>query len=117
MPKTGRDVLRSAATVRPAEHRLLSGYDIEGLVQAASTSLLHQTPKSFRRLNLHPGGAAQEEEGMTAGSPEIVAKGLAGLRKVGVGHLIAWLSFGNLPHEKVRRSMELPVNDVGIKDG
>lgn len=52
---------------------------------------------------------------MIAGSPETVAKGLADLRKVGVGHLIAWLSFGNLPYDKVRRSMELLVNEVGIK--
>ena len=52
------------------------------------------------------------EGGMIAGTPATVLRQLRELAALGVGHVIAWLNFGNLPYPKVRRSMELLAREV-----
>ncbi|MCS6802259.1 MAG: LLM class flavin-dependent oxidoreductase [Chloroflexota bacterium] len=52
------------------------------------------------------------EGGMIAGTPETVLRQLRELQALGVGHVIAWMNFGNLPYAKVRRSMELFAREV-----
>src|SRR5699024_6561785 len=49
----------------------------------------------------------QSEGGMIAGSPKTVLRKLRELEGLGVGHVIAWMSLGNMPYEKVQRSMAL----------
>jgi superfamily II DNA/RNA helicase len=34
------------------------------------------------------------------------------LQALGIGHVIAWMNFGNMPYAKVRRSMELFAREV-----
>ena len=47
------------------------------------------------------------EDRLFIGSPETVRRKIEELRAIGVGEMICWMSFGGLPPEKVRRSMEL----------
>jgi alkanesulfonate monooxygenase SsuD/methylene tetrahydromethanopterin reductase-like flavin-dependent oxidoreductase (luciferase family) len=55
---------------------------------------------------------AAEVAGGLVGTPRTVLRELAALRALGVRHVIAWLSFGDLPFAKVRRSMELLRDEV-----
>jgi len=55
---------------------------------------------------------AAEVAGGLVGTPGTVLRELAALRALGIRHVIAWLSFGDLPHAKVRRSMELLRDEV-----
>jgi alkanesulfonate monooxygenase SsuD/methylene tetrahydromethanopterin reductase-like flavin-dependent oxidoreductase (luciferase family) len=52
------------------------------------------------------------EGGMIAGTPETVLRQLRELQALGIGHVIAWMNFGNMPYAKVRRSMELFAREV-----
>jgi alkanesulfonate monooxygenase SsuD/methylene tetrahydromethanopterin reductase-like flavin-dependent oxidoreductase (luciferase family) len=54
----------------------------------------------------------QSEGGMIAGSPKTVLNKLRDLQGLGVGHVIAWMSFGNMPYDKVQRSMALLASEV-----
>ena len=47
------------------------------------------------------------EDRLLIGSPETVRRKVAELREIGVGELLCWMSFGGIPPEKVRRSMQL----------
>jgi alkanesulfonate monooxygenase SsuD/methylene tetrahydromethanopterin reductase-like flavin-dependent oxidoreductase (luciferase family) len=49
----------------------------------------------------------RSEGGMIAGSPATVLNRLRELDELGLGQLIAWMNLGNMPYQKVRRSMEL----------
>lgn len=46
------------------------------------------------------------DAGALCGSPETVAAQLAELHDLGIRKVIGWFHFGNMPYEKVRRSME-----------
>jgi alkanesulfonate monooxygenase SsuD/methylene tetrahydromethanopterin reductase-like flavin-dependent oxidoreductase (luciferase family) len=46
------------------------------------------------------------------GSATTVARQLDELRAIGIRKVIGWFHFGNMPHERVRRSMELMVGEV-----
>jgi natural product biosynthesis luciferase-like monooxygenase protein len=52
------------------------------------------------------------EDRLLIGSPETVRRKVEALEAIGVGELICWMSFGGLPPEKVRRSMELFSREV-----
>ena len=52
------------------------------------------------------------EDRLLIGSPATVRRRVEGLRELGVGQLICWMSFGGLAPEKVRRSMELFASEV-----
>ncbi|GIW07404.1 MAG: luciferase [Dehalococcoidia bacterium] len=52
------------------------------------------------------------EGGMIAGTPDTVLRQLRDLQALGIGHVIAWMNFGNMPYPKVRRSMELFAREV-----
>jgi len=41
------------------------------------------------------------------GAPQTVLSGLLALRSLGIRHVIAWMSFGDMPHAMVRRSMAM----------
>jgi hypothetical protein len=41
-----------------------------------------------------------------------VARQLDELRAIGIRKVIGWFHFGNMPHERVRRSMELMAREV-----
>ncbi len=56
------------------------------------------------------------EDRLLIGSPETVRRKVADLRELGVGQLICWMSFGGLPPEKVRRSMQLFSDEVIAKE-
>jgi alkanesulfonate monooxygenase SsuD/methylene tetrahydromethanopterin reductase-like flavin-dependent oxidoreductase (luciferase family) len=55
------------------------------------------------------------ETGALCGTAERVAEQVAALRDVGVGHVLAQLSFGYLPHEKITASMRRFAGDVMTK--
>jgi alkanesulfonate monooxygenase SsuD/methylene tetrahydromethanopterin reductase-like flavin-dependent oxidoreductase (luciferase family) len=57
-------------------------------------------------------GEIPEVTGGCIGTPRTVLRELAALRDLGVRHVIAWLTFGDLPYAKVRRSMELLRDEV-----
>ena len=52
------------------------------------------------------------EDRLFIGSPATVRRKIEQLREIGVGEMICWMSFGGLPPEKVRRSMELFATEV-----
>jgi alkanesulfonate monooxygenase SsuD/methylene tetrahydromethanopterin reductase-like flavin-dependent oxidoreductase (luciferase family) len=65
-----------------------------------------------RALHAIGGGSVADDEAIRAGlegalcgSPATVARQLAGLRAIGIRHIIGWFHFGNMPYENVRRSM------------
>jgi alkanesulfonate monooxygenase SsuD/methylene tetrahydromethanopterin reductase-like flavin-dependent oxidoreductase (luciferase family) len=51
-------------------------------------------------------------ETLAVGSPDTVADKIAEMRDLGVGEVLCWMNFGGLPHERVRRSMELFAREV-----
>jgi len=51
-------------------------------------------------------------ETLAFGSPDTVAGHIAEMRDMGVGQVMCWMNFGGLPHDKVRRSMELFAREV-----
>jgi alkanesulfonate monooxygenase SsuD/methylene tetrahydromethanopterin reductase-like flavin-dependent oxidoreductase (luciferase family) len=56
------------------------------------------------------------EDRLLIGSPETVRHKVAELRELGVGQLICWFSFGGLPPDKVRHSMQLFADEVIAKE-
>jgi alkanesulfonate monooxygenase SsuD/methylene tetrahydromethanopterin reductase-like flavin-dependent oxidoreductase (luciferase family) len=52
------------------------------------------------------------EDRLLIGSPATVRRKVAELHDLGVGQLICWFSFGGLPADKVRRSMQLFADEV-----
>jgi alkanesulfonate monooxygenase SsuD/methylene tetrahydromethanopterin reductase-like flavin-dependent oxidoreductase (luciferase family) len=52
------------------------------------------------------------QEVLLIGSPATVRAQVQALQDVGVGELGCWMSFGGLPPDKVRRSMELFAREV-----
>jgi alkanesulfonate monooxygenase SsuD/methylene tetrahydromethanopterin reductase-like flavin-dependent oxidoreductase (luciferase family) len=51
-------------------------------------------------------------ETLAVGSPDTVADRIGEMRDLGVGEVLCWMNFGGLPHERVRRSMELFAREV-----
>lgn len=51
-------------------------------------------------------------ETLAFGSPDTVARHVETMRQIGVGQVMCWMNFGGLPHDKVRRSMELFAREV-----
>jgi alkanesulfonate monooxygenase SsuD/methylene tetrahydromethanopterin reductase-like flavin-dependent oxidoreductase (luciferase family) len=51
-------------------------------------------------------------ETLAFGSPDTVARHLEAMRQIGVGQVLCWMTFGGLPQDKVRRSMELFAREV-----
>ena len=51
-------------------------------------------------------------DALLVGSPETVRARVAAMQAAGVGELVCWTSFGGLPIEKVRRSMQLFATEV-----
>jgi len=51
-------------------------------------------------------------ETLAFGSPDTVARHIEHMRSLGVGQVLCWMNFGGLPHDKVRRSMELFAREV-----
>jgi alkanesulfonate monooxygenase SsuD/methylene tetrahydromethanopterin reductase-like flavin-dependent oxidoreductase (luciferase family) len=52
------------------------------------------------------------EDRLLIGSPATVRRKVEALEGIGVGQLMCWMSFGGLPPEKVRRSMQLFADEV-----
>ncbi|HEY7066507.1 MAG TPA: LLM class flavin-dependent oxidoreductase [Chloroflexota bacterium] len=70
-----------------------------------------------RTERMRAGIAAQRwesllEHALLVGSPETVRAKVAALQAAGVGELVCWTSFGGLPLDKVRRSMQLFASEV-----
>jgi alkanesulfonate monooxygenase SsuD/methylene tetrahydromethanopterin reductase-like flavin-dependent oxidoreductase (luciferase family) len=60
-----------------------------------------------RRVHGLPAPIEGDDRGLVAGTPEEVAAELEALGALGLRHVIAWLSFGDLAPEISRRSLEL----------
>ena len=107
--------------------------DAQALAEAKDAEMWYQ--ESFRKFviperiedshpALQPGFRAMAErlskitwDGLVAetlafGSPDTVSRHIEQMRQMGVGQVLCWMSFGGLPEEKVRRSMELFVREV-----
>lgn len=54
----------------------------------------------------------QSKGATIAGTPETVLAEMKEIADCGVGHVIAWMSLGNMPYAKVRHSMELMAAEV-----
>jgi alkanesulfonate monooxygenase SsuD/methylene tetrahydromethanopterin reductase-like flavin-dependent oxidoreductase (luciferase family) len=52
------------------------------------------------------------EDRLFIGSPETVRRKVEALAEIGVGQLMCWMSFGGIPPEKVRRSMQLFADEI-----
>jgi alkanesulfonate monooxygenase SsuD/methylene tetrahydromethanopterin reductase-like flavin-dependent oxidoreductase (luciferase family) len=69
---------------------------------------VHERGEPIETLPPFAESAANESTGTACiGSPSTVASGLRELHALGLRRMIAWFHFGNMPHAKVRRSMEL----------
>jgi alkanesulfonate monooxygenase SsuD/methylene tetrahydromethanopterin reductase-like flavin-dependent oxidoreductase (luciferase family) len=107
--------------------------DAEALAEAKDAELWYQ--ESFRRFvlperiedahpALQPGFRTMAErlsavrwetlvrETLAFGSPDTVARHIETMRQIGVGQVLCWMSFGGLPMDRVRRSMELFAHEV-----
>src|SRR5258705_3120470 len=107
--------------------------DAQALAEAKDAEMWYQ--QSFRKFViperieyshplLQPGFRAMAErlskvtwEGLVAetlafGSPDPMARHIEQMRDIGVGQVLCWMSFGGLPEDKVRRSMELFAREV-----
>lgn len=52
------------------------------------------------------------EDSLLIGSPATVRRKVAELQQAGVGELLCWMNFGDIPPEKARRSMQLIAEEV-----
>jgi alkanesulfonate monooxygenase SsuD/methylene tetrahydromethanopterin reductase-like flavin-dependent oxidoreductase (luciferase family) len=107
--------------------------DQQALAEAKDAEMWYQ--EAFRKFlvpariedadpSLQPGFRAMAErlskvtwnglvrETLAFGSPDTVARHVETMRELGVGHVMCWMNFGGLPHDKVRRSMELFAREV-----
>jgi alkanesulfonate monooxygenase SsuD/methylene tetrahydromethanopterin reductase-like flavin-dependent oxidoreductase (luciferase family) len=107
--------------------------DARALEEAKAAELWYQ--ESFRKFvipdriedthpSLQPGFRAMAErlssitweklvaETLAFGSPDTVARHIAHMRDLGVGHVMCWMNFGGLEQAKIRRSMELFAREV-----
>jgi alkanesulfonate monooxygenase SsuD/methylene tetrahydromethanopterin reductase-like flavin-dependent oxidoreductase (luciferase family) len=79
----------------------------------ARRALAWETEMS-RRIGAHagPSDAAAPIAGAIVGTPRMALDELRGLADLGIRHVIAWTSFGDLPEASVRRTMELLAAEV-----
>ena len=61
---------------------------------------------------LADGSKIETTDGDCFGGVATVTRQLDGLRALGLRKVIGWFHFGNMPHESVRRSMQLMASDV-----
>lgn len=61
---------------------------------------------------LADGSKIETTDGACFGSVATVTRQLNELRAIGLRRVIGWFHFGNMPHQSVRRSMQLMASDV-----
>ena len=136
LEKSGRSEAEIAALLRRwgvSRQIYVADTDAQALAEAKDAELWYQ--ESFRRFvvperieeahpSLQPGFRAMAEklgrvtwedlvrETLAFGSPDTVARHIAYMRELGVGHVLCWMNFGGLPQNKIRRSMELFAREV-----
>lgn len=116
-----------------SRHIYVAPTDAQALAEAKAAELWYQ--EAFRRFviperiedahpSLQPGFRAMAEklaaiswdtlvaETLAFGSPDTVARHIDTMRRLGVGQVLCWMSFGGLAQDKVRRSMELFAREV-----
>jgi alkanesulfonate monooxygenase SsuD/methylene tetrahydromethanopterin reductase-like flavin-dependent oxidoreductase (luciferase family) len=136
LQKSGRDEAEIASLLRRwgvSRQIYVADTDARALEEAKAAELWYQ--ESFRKFvvperiedahpSLQPGFRAMAEklgrvtwddlvrETLAFGSPDTVARHIAGMRELGVGQVLCWMNFGGLPQDKIRRSMELFAREV-----
>ena len=136
LAKAGRSAAEVAALLRDwgvSRQIYVAETDARALAEAKDAELWYQ--EAFRRFvipdriedahpALQPGFRAMAQrlatisweqlvaETLAFGSPDTVARHVEAMRAMGVGHVLCWMSFGGLPQERVRRSMELFAREV-----
>ncbi len=89
------------------------------VVEALASDSLRRAPSEQQPAS--PGAAGHEAApnrlreagaGIIAGDPQGVLAELRQLQDLGIGHLIAWMRFGNLRESTLRRSMQLMSDQV-----
>jgi alkanesulfonate monooxygenase SsuD/methylene tetrahydromethanopterin reductase-like flavin-dependent oxidoreductase (luciferase family) len=103
--RTDAEVDREVAEIRVLRRVAVATSDEEALADARQA--LQWETATARRVH----GAGELADGCI-GTPATVLRELAALRALGIRHVIAWLSFGDLPFAKVRRAMELLGQEV-----
>jgi alkanesulfonate monooxygenase SsuD/methylene tetrahydromethanopterin reductase-like flavin-dependent oxidoreductase (luciferase family) len=73
--------------------------------------------RTARRVHEGIADAAAEKPpdeipGSCVGTPDEVAEALGGIEALGVGHVIAWMNFGDLPPDAADRSLDLLASEV-----
>jgi len=136
LEKAGRSPAEIARLLREwgvSRHIYVAPTDAQALAEARDAELWYQ--EAFRRFvlperiedahpALQPGFRALAEklarldwdtlvaETLAFGSPDTVARKIEEMRAIGVGRVLCWMSFGGLPQDRVRRSMELFAREV-----
>jgi alkanesulfonate monooxygenase SsuD/methylene tetrahydromethanopterin reductase-like flavin-dependent oxidoreductase (luciferase family) len=136
LEKAGRGPAEIAGLLRDwgvSRHIYVAATDAQARDEAKSAELWYQ--EAFRRFviperieDAHPslqaGFRAMAErlgkinwdelvrDTLAFGSPDTVAAKIETMRAMGVGQILCWMSFGGLPQDKVRRSMELFAREV-----
>jgi alkanesulfonate monooxygenase SsuD/methylene tetrahydromethanopterin reductase-like flavin-dependent oxidoreductase (luciferase family) len=74
---------------------------------------VHERGEAIATVSLPADGSMMEpSDGEWVGSVTTVTRKLDELRALGLRKVIGWFHFGNMPHESVRRSMQLVASDV-----
>lgn len=136
LEKAGRSRAEIAALLERwgvSRHIYVAPTDVQAQSEAKDAELWYQ--EAFRRFviperiedahpSLQPQFRAMAEklgriswdtlvaETLAFGSPETVARKIEEMRRIGVGQVLCWMSFGGLAQDKVRRSMELFAREV-----
>jgi alkanesulfonate monooxygenase SsuD/methylene tetrahydromethanopterin reductase-like flavin-dependent oxidoreductase (luciferase family) len=100
---SSEDVEREIASFRVLRRVVVSDAGAERVGRRA----LAWEAELERRVHGMPAPPEGDDRGLVAGTPTEVNEELAALHDLGVRHVIAWLSFGDLAPEISRRSLEL----------
>lgn len=119
---TPDEIDREVAELRVLRRICVGDTDREAL--AAANEALAWERETARRVH-EPGAGPQSPatvadgseasaavQGGCVGTPATVLAGLRELHALGIRHVIAWMTFGDLPYPTVRRSMELMARHV-----
>jgi alkanesulfonate monooxygenase SsuD/methylene tetrahydromethanopterin reductase-like flavin-dependent oxidoreductase (luciferase family) len=131
--RSDRDIQSLLAQWGVSRHIYVASTDAKAREEAKEYELWYQ--EAFRRFviperiedahpSLQPGFRAMAErlgkinwddlvrDTLAFGSPDTVAAKIEEMRAIGIGQVLCWMSFGGLPQDKVRRSMELFAREV-----
>jgi alkanesulfonate monooxygenase SsuD/methylene tetrahydromethanopterin reductase-like flavin-dependent oxidoreductase (luciferase family) len=109
--RSAGEIERAVGELRVLRRISVAASDAEAVAQA-SHAVAWEAATARRFHGAGDEGAAAPLDGGCIGSPATVLRELLALRALGIRHVMAWVTFGDLPAAAARRSLELLRREV-----